>query len=36
MSIERRSRKKRIKNKIVNERRNIGVKKDHHIVEREN
>ena len=36
MSTKRRLRKKRIKKKIVNARRNTGVKKDHHIVEREN
>ena len=36
MSTKIRLRKKRIKKKIVNERTNIAVKKDHHIVEREN
>ena len=35
MSSGRRFRKKRIKEKIVNDKRKLGVKKDHHIAERE-
>ena len=35
MSNERRLRKKKIKEKIVKDRRKLVVKKDHHIAERE-